>query len=338
MVLTEIHYGFSMSELFHFRLLISIVNYNSASLVCELLPGLITQLNRDTDRVVIVDNYSPDNSVQVLQKFINDHSLKDLVSLVASDNNGGFSYGNNVAVKTANNMSDGHTPEFVLLLNPDTKLKNHAIPNLLSFMQLHPNAGIAGSQLETEHGEPQISAFRFHTLYSEVISSLRLGFITKILSGWDVTSYGAPRHNIQVEWVAGASMLIRYKVIEQIGLMDEKYFLYYEETDFCLQAAKEGWECWYVPESQVIHYVGQSTGIVSGDIKRKRRPKYWFESRQYYFRKNYGLLVNILADLIWGFGFTLWRVRRFIQNKPDKDPQHMLKDFWRNSIFLSWIK
>ena len=329
--------GAMMSDLNKFRLLVSIVNYKSAALVCNLLPGLISQLHLKTDRVVIVDNNSSDSSVQVLQKFIREHSIEEYVLLIPSDVNGGFSYGNNLAVKSAKQLY-GLSPDYIWLLNPDTRLKDEALCNLIDFMDSNPNVGIAGSQLETEEGTPQISAFKFHTLTSEIISSLKLNIITRLLSEWNVTRYGTPTSNTQVEWVAGASMMIRHALLEQVGLMDENYFLYYEETDFCLQAVRNEWECWYVPNSRVIHFVGQSTGVVSGDVQRKRRPKYWFESRQYYYRKNHGLLKNAIADLIWGTGFAIWRIRRKIQNKPDNDPEHMLKDFWRNSIFLSWIK
>ena len=143
---------------------------------------------------------------------------------------------------------------------------------------------------------------------------------------------------MKVDWVSGACMLIRREVLKDIGLMDEDYFLYFEETDFCLQANRQGWPCWYVPDSRVIHYVGQSTGVVSGDVERRRRPQYWFQSRQRYFLKNHGVFYTLMTDFVWGSTFALWRLRRRVQKKPDLDPEKMLLDFWKNSLFITLFK
>lgn len=319
------------------RLIVSIVNYRASSLVCQLIPGLIQQLDTNHDHICIVDNNSGDNSVDEIADFINSNQFASYVTLIPSNNNGGFSYGNNLAI-TSMVEHFGKAPEFVLLLNPDTLIDKPAIKPLLDFMAQNPNAGIAGSRLESQDETPQCSAFRFQSIRSELVGSLRLGFLNRLFPTWSVTSIAIPKKATQVDWVAGASMMIRYEVIQDIGLMDEQYFLYFEETDFCLQAARKHWQCWYVPQSRVTHFVGQSTGIISGNLTRKRRPKYWFESRQYYFRKNYGVLYIMLTDFVWGAGFAIWRMRRFIQRKPDTDPEYMLWDFWRNSIFFSWLQ
>lgn len=324
-----------MTEKKQFRLLVSIVNYRSASLVCSLLPSLVLQLSASTDHIVIVDNASPDDSVNELKQFIQLNELSNIVTLVSSDTNGGFSYGNNLSIREANKLY--HQPEFVLLLNPDTMLKENAISSLLSFIYDNPKAGIVGSRLESENGLLQVSAFRFPGVISEFISSVSIGVISRILSKWNVSDTNIPYEPTRCDWVAGASMLIRYEMLKDTGFMDENYFLYYEETDFCLQAARSGWECWYLPQSRVIHFVGQSTGVVSNDVNKRRRPKYWFESRQYYFRKNYGIFYTMLVDFVWGTGFALLKLRYFLQRKKGNDPAYMLRDFWRNSIYLSWL-
>ncbi|BDZ74641.1 glycosyl transferase [Methylophaga marina] len=319
------------------RIVISIVNYCSANLVCQLLPDLVSELEAFNARVVIVDNHSPDNSISLLTDFIQNEKLHDSVSLVSSDINGGFSYGNNLAINYAIETL-AFQPDYVFLLNPDTKILKSALCKLIDFMETHPKAGVAGSQLVSEAGDIQRSAFNFHSLISEALSSLRIGLLDKYFSNYLVSSEFIPKNSCLVDWVAGASMLVRYSMLENIGLMDESYFLYFEETDFCLQAKRAGWECWYVPQSQVVHYVGQSTGVVSGDVSRRRRPKYWFQSRQYYFRKNHGFFYCLIADLIWGLGYSFTKLRYFIQGKKSSDPVHMWKDFWRNSILFSWIK
>jgi hypothetical protein len=136
--------------------------------------------------------------------------------------------------------------------------------------------------------------------------------------------------------MAGASMMIRRAVFDSIGLMDEAYFLYFEETDFCLRARRAGWLCWYVPASRVVHLVGQSSGVTDTRSRPKRMPRYWLESRRRYFRRNHGWLYALLADCAWAFGFALWRLRRWLQRKPDHDPPGLLWDFMRFSFLGGW--
>ena len=129
-------------------------------------------------------------------------------------------------------------------------------------------------------------------------------------------------------------MIVRREVFESVGLLDEKYFMYFEEVDFCLQANKSGWSCWYVPTSRVVHLVGQSSGVTDTKRPPKRLPRYWFDSRRRYFLKNHGWFYAALADAAWAFGFVLWRWRRVIQRKQDNDPPQLLTDFLLNSVFL----
>lgn len=316
------------------RLLVVIVNFRTADLVCRNLNALIPQLDLESDSVKIVDNNSADDSIEVLEKFIEQQQYGSNVELIKSTRNGGFSYGNNLAIREA--LAGPSRPEFVLLLNPDTLVLDDAIDELIRFMHVNPKVGIAGSRLEGEDGQAQCSAFRFHSFWSELESAFRLGLVSRWLSHKKVST-AIPVNATITDWVAGASMLIRTDVFDATGLMDEQYFLYFEETDFCLQAKRSGWTCWYVPTSRVIHFVGQSTGIVSGDKQNRPRPKYWFEARQYFFKKNYGFLYTLITDLVWGISFALWRLRRKIQNKPDDDPKGMLLDFWKNSSWFSFL-
>ncbi|PSB05141.1 glycosyl transferase family 2, partial [filamentous cyanobacterium Phorm 46] len=222
---------------------------------------------------------------------------------------------------------------YILLLNPDTIVRPGALKSLVDFMDAHPEAGIAGSRLEDPDGTPQESAFRFHNILTELDFGWRTGFISKLLANW-AAAPPISQEICQTDWVAGASMIVRREVFEKIGLMDEAYFMYCEEMDFCLQANKAGWSCWYVPESRVVHLVGQSSGVTDTKAARKRMPQYWFDSRRRYFIKNYGFLYAALTDLCWASGFAAWRVRRVVQGKLDSDPPNYLKDFILNSVFF----
>ncbi len=123
--------------------------------------------------------------------------------------------------------------------------------------------------------------------------------------------------------------MVRRAVFDSVGLLDEEYFLYYEEVDFCLRARAAGWCCWYVPDSRVVHLVGQSSGVTGDRREQRRVPRYWFESRSRYFRKHHGRMYALAADLAWLTAFSLWRMRRSIQRQPDPDPPGLLGDFVR---------
>lgn len=313
-----------------------IVNYKTGKLVTELLESLPYSFSSFCSKLIIIDNCSNDDSVDLISSWIELEKSQINIEFVISEENRGYAYGNNIGIRLLKSAES--PPEFIFLLNPDTLVTDTTFSSLMEFMETNPLIGISGSQLVSTEGLIQCSAFRFPTLLSELSSSLRLGILDKLLAEWIVAPKDIYNKPERMEWVAGASMLIRSSVFDDIGLMDEEYFLYFEETDFCFQAHKKGWECWYVPHSVVTHYEGQSTGVISNDKQRRRRPKYWFESRQRYFLKNHGILYTVLADFTWGTGFAIWRIRRCLQRKPDTDPLHMLWDFWRNSIFFRWIK
>jgi GT2 family glycosyltransferase len=126
-------------------------------------------------------------------------------------------------------------------------------------------------------------------------------------------------------------MMIRREVFEEAGLFDETFFLYFEETDFCRRARAHGYKTYYVRGSAVAHIGGASTGIKDGRTKR-RMPSYWFDSRRHYFRKNHGGAYLALSDVLFTLGFSFWRLRRKLQNKPDDDPPYLLGDFIRHTL------
>jgi N-acetylglucosaminyl-diphospho-decaprenol L-rhamnosyltransferase len=243
--------------------------------------------------------------------------------------NGGFAYGNNAGIRPALESAD--KPQYVLLLNPDTIIRPGAVSELLKFMDARRDVGLAGSRLEDPDGTPQVSAFRFHSIFSEFEHGIKLGPVSTILAKWRVAP-PAPAEPCPTDWVCGASLIIRREVFERIGLLDERYFMYYEEVDFCLKAKRAGFPCWYVPASRVVHLVGSASEVSDARKHRKRRPAYWFESRRLYFTENHGRVYALFADAAYALAFALWRVRRFVQRKPDTDPPRFLWDLIRHSL------
>lgn len=308
------------------KLLIVILNYRTPELVVAGLRALEDEVRGlSKTRVVAVDGGSNDESPAIIQSAIDRHGWGQWCALMALEHNRGFAAGNNAAIRPA--LEEDPPPDFVLLLNPDTEIRPGAVRVLVEYLQANPEVGIAGSRLEDPDGTAQVSAFRFPSVSSELLEGLQLGLAQRLLPDKAVPVLPIPERSARVDWLAGASMLIRREVFEAAGLMDEGYFLYFEEVDFCLNAYRAGWPTHYVPESRVIHYVGQATGVSDERVVRKRIPKYWFESRERFFTKNYGGMKRRLADLAFASAFATYRVRQRLQRKADQEPPRRWRDF-----------
>ena len=140
---------------------------------------------------------------------------------------------------------------------------------------------------------------------------------------------GIPETTRKVDWLAGASMMFRSAMLKQVGLFDEQYFLYFEETDLCKKAINMGWETVYVLESKVAHIGSVSTGRKEW----QRIPEYWLDSRKYYFCKNHSRTYNGIATIAKLLGGLVWQIKRRIQKRPDVTPPYFLVD-----LFKHWIK
>jgi GT2 family glycosyltransferase len=314
-----------------------IVNYKSAHLTIECLRSLVSEVQALPGiRVFVVENDSGADQVALIQAEIAGNGWSDWAEVLPAERNGGFSYGNNFAIRPA--LATATPPNYFLLLNPDTVIYPGALSAMVSFMDANPQIGIGGSSLANADGSPWPIGFRFPSILSEFDSALNLGIVTKLLKRW-VVAQELEQKEQAIDWLPGACMIIRRQVFETIGLMDEEYFLYYEETDFCRQAKLAGWQCWYIPQSRVMHIAGQSTGVTVRDQIPQRIPAYWYDSRRRYFAKNHGVLYTYLTDATWVVGYILWEIRRFIQRKPNHHPPNYFGDFILNSIFFKgWKK
>ncbi len=314
------------------KLLIVIVNYRTPQLTIDCLQSLASEVKTvPGSRVIVTDNASGDGSVEQIQAAIDQHKW-DWVTLMALAKNGGFAYGNNRGMEAA--IKSSAPPQYVYLLNPDTVVLPDALRELVKFMDANPQVGIGGGRAVNPDGSVRNTAFRFHTVLSEVEGSIRLGAVSKLLSK-HVVATTPPDEPAPVEWVSGASMMIRREVLDKIGLLDEGYFMYFEETDFCLRASRAGWPCWYVPSSKIIHLVGQSSGVTGAKRALKRRPAYWFESRHRYFRRHFGIFKTFLADVLWAGGYAISSTLTKLRGKPRTDPPWLLWDFVRYNL-MSW--
>jgi len=312
------------------RVGIVIVNYRTADLVIACVRSLCNETRQlPRARLALIDNASGDGSVEKIAAAIAAEGWSSWVSLLPLAENRGFSAGNNAGIRLLLQSPD--PVDYLFLLNPDTVVRAAALHALLDFAERHPRAGIVGSRLEEPGGAAEQSLFRFPSAIGELEQGLRLGLATRLLSRWRVVVPQA-KQACKADWVTGASMLIRREVLEHIGLFDEAYFLYFEEVDFCLRAARAGWERWHEPRSRVVHLMGQSTGIVDQAVPSRRVPAYIFESRRRYFLKNRGRLYAMLADVGWLAGHLLWMLRSCVTGGTKPVPARLLRDFLHHSV------
>jgi GT2 family glycosyltransferase len=261
---------------------ISIINWNTQDLLANCLESVEQTKDGLDVEIIVVDNASTDGSQEMVQ------ARFPAVKLVENQDNLGFARANNQALE----QSRGR---YVMLLNSDTLLQQGSLQAMVSFMDSHPEVGIVGARLINGDGSLQRSWARFPSILSEVLGAnfrQRKRFSS---------------HNsslvYEVDWVGGACLLIRHSTMEQVGLLDERFFMYSEELDWCYRTRQSGWSICYLPEACVIHLGGQSSRLASQRMKAEL-----YKSKLLFFCKHYGrqrasLLTMFLQVLFFARGF-----------------------------------
>ena len=269
---------------------IAIVSWNTCRLLDECLASVQQELAAQDKKmslraeIFVVDNGSTDGSVEMVRTRYPD------VKLIANQNNPGFAAANNQALALA-------CGRYSLLLNPDTVVLPDGLGALVSFMDDHPRAGAAGSRLLNADRTLQPSCSPAPTLMRELWRMFHLDGLHPFgqydIRKWSTT---APR---SVDAVQGAAMLVRRSAHEQVGLLDASYFMYSEEVDWCTRIKRAGWEIYWVPASQIVHYGGQSSKQAADAMFLQL-----YRGKIQYFHKHWGRfatwaykLVLVLATL-----------------------------------------
>lgn len=299
--------------------LVVIVNYRTAVMSLRAAEAALAAMQGIDGGVSLVDNDSGDGSLEVMARTVAARGWSDRVRVMQSGRNGGFGAGNNLGICAG--LICGGTPDFVHILNPDAFPEPGAIRALVDHMKAHPRTGIAGSALFDADGTPHHSAFRFPSIASEFEGAARCGPISWLLRRFCVPM-PLPEATCPVDWVSGASMMMRRSMLDAVGLFDEDYFLYFEETDLCRRARAAGWQTDHVPESRVVHVGSVSTGMKGWE----RIPRYWLDSRLRYFVSNHGRLYAAGATLAHVAGGLIWRARRLLTGHRRVDPREFLRD------------
>lgn len=264
---------------------IIIVSWNVRDLLRRCVQSINSQTadgRPPTAETIVVDNASCDGTVEMLRaEFPN-------VRVIANSENAGFTRANNQALAIAQGR-------YLFLLNPDTELRAGTLQTLYDYAETNPRVGIIGPQLFYGDGSMQSSRRRFPTLATAFLEAT-------LLQQW------FPRHRVltrfymldtrddatqPVDWINGAAMFVRRAVYEQIGGLDEQFFMYSEELDWCYRAKQAGWEIYYLPTAQVTHYEGKSSeqAVAARDI-------HFNTSKIRFFRKYRGAFI---AEILRAF-------------------------------------
>ncbi len=269
---------------------IVIVNWNTEIQLRECLASVVNNNESIPTEVIVVDNCSADRSCEMCgSEFPN-------VKLIINECNVGFARANNTAIRASSG-------DFIMLLNPDTQVRPNTMSRMIEFMRDNPSAGVVGPKIIEPNGEIQGSARKFPSLRTAFLG--RTSFLRKIFGSSSVATDEIPclAHKsddaLEVDWVNGACMFVRKEAIEQTGLLDEKFFMYWEDADWCFRIIKSGWKVFWLPTAEILHLTGESS--------RQAKIKtivFFHKSIFYYFSKNINenksFALNALVwSLVW---------------------------------------
>jgi GT2 family glycosyltransferase len=288
------------------KLSIITVSYNTRDMLDHCLSTvLINKVNLELE-IFVIDNASTDGSVQMVRK------KYPTVNLIENSENIGFAAACNQAIRLVNT-------EYILLLNPDVIISEDTLEKMINHMEKHKRVGITGCKIINESGKIERSAFPRPSLFNEINDILGKFRIERILPAnltrrkYDKLAKTG-KEPFSVYWVCGACLMIRKKVVDEIGLLDENYFLFSEDVDWCCRAKEKGWVVTYYPWTKVIHYIGFSS---RNNIDGLRNRIYFSYKRRFYFAIKYFskssisiLKLIILLDLL--FSILVTNIRRDI--------------------------
>jgi GT2 family glycosyltransferase len=257
--------------------------------------------------VWVVDNGSPDGSADHVGAIFPD------VHLIRNAENRGFAAANNVAIARARGR-------YVLLLNPDTLIREDTILELAALLDRRPRVGIAGPRVLNHDGTVQSCGYWYPTLRAEILLSRNVRRLGRLVLG-NPPADPDPATETLVDWVDGCCLMIRREVIDQIGGLDEQFFLYAEELDWCRSAKRAGWQLATCPLSEMTHLRGQSSSQVKAPALAML-----IEARLRYYRKQDGLATAALVSLVYVLGC----LRRW-PHEPVKSAAkvHGVRQWWR---------
>ncbi|MBM9520177.1 glycosyltransferase family 2 protein [Desulforhopalus vacuolatus] len=271
-----------------------IVSYNTREILARCLQDLFDKSGEEEMEVFVVDNDSADDSAEmVAKKFPQIH-------LIVNRENCGFAAANNQAWERAGG-------EFILLLNPDAYIRQNAVRNVRKFLESHSDCGLCGGRLVNLDGDLDPSARRFPNAWYKLLTVSGISARLPGSTFFNRCNFGGFPHDhpIEVDWVPGTFTMYRRQLLEKIGFFDERFYIYYEETDLCLRAKRASWKVFFTPDAEVLHIGGACSKTRTDkeyDPAASQILIFRMRSEWLYFRKNYGLaavLVNAGVEWCW---------------------------------------
>lgn len=259
------------------NLSIIIVNWNTKNLLEKCLASVYENYQNLNIEVFVVDNASNDKSVEMVrEKF-------PYTKLIINKKNVGFARANNQAIKQAKGG-------FVVFLNSDTEILDGALEKMVNFMKNHQDCGVAGCRILNPDHSLQLSVRRFPTLWSQIIILTKLhNFFPKLVSHYLALDFNYSKTQ-EVDQVMGAFFIVRKNLFDEIDLLDENFYIWFEEVDFCKRVKNYGKKVFYTPEAEIIHYGGQSFKQMMSLEKQRTFNK----SLRYYFKKYHSFITYLI--------------------------------------------
>jgi hypothetical protein len=302
---------------------IVVINFRSAGLIRDCLSSLAADLEPLDARVAVVDNFSNDGSAEAIADWLaGPEPWKRRAALIRSRTNSGFSGGNNQGIAALD-------AEFYLLLNSDTIVRPGALAALLAAAAREKDAGIIAPRLEDPDGTPQVSCFRFHSPLSEFLSAAQTGPLDALFR-FAVVPTDVADGPVDCQWVSFACVLLRRTAIDAAGPMDEGYFMYFEDADYCARVRRAGLRVVYDPAARVVHLRGGSAPVKALMKAKKRPPAYYYAARTRYFRKWHGPCGHVAANLCWIAGRGVARLRALAGKPAPLICENQGRDHWIN--------
>jgi GT2 family glycosyltransferase len=301
------------------KLSVTIVNTNEKHFTLPCIQSVFDE-TKDTDfEIIVTDNNSKDGSVPAIREQFPE------VIIIENKKNAGFTEANNQSIV----ISRG---EYIFCLNPDCKVLNRAIDKMVKFLDVRPEVGILGSKLLNKDLTLQPSARNFIYAHNLVLQHLiPWKVLPKSWAGKLVLEYWDHSYTREVDWIIGASLMIRRKCVEDIGLKDLRYFIFHEDNDWCWQARKKGWKTIFLPEAEIIHYGSQTVKSIWGN----KLTLEVYKAQQTFIMKNWGKgALNrrrvLLIFLIFIRIITTLMLR--LTGKVDKEKYRQAMDFHKKSL------
>ncbi|ABD57172.1 glycosyltransferase family 2 protein [Jannaschia sp. CCS1] len=301
---------------------ISIINYRTKDLTIASAQSALRDLAGINGEVVIVDNRSEDGSADAIEAWITGLPQDSPVRLIRSATNSGFSGGHNQIIAATD-------AEFYLILNSDATLEPGFLTTILNVAAAAPEAGIFAPHVESENGQPEHTFFRFPSPVSEFIRGANTQLVTRLFGAWDVP-LGLDPAPEKIDWVSFPCVLVRAEMVRDIGPMDEGYFLYFEDTEYCLRAGRASWGIVRAPEARAVHLKGQSGPVNAFQTARKRLPSYYYSSRTRFLYQAHGLIGVWAANILWTLGRGIAGTRRLLGRRRDNLKAGEARDIWTN--------